>query len=100
LTLSDGQAVLESWPVRRQVVAQTAGPIMVVRPRLDVLGARTVFVLEGEGAVYGVRPGPRRVSRCEEAIRAHGFLLVTRRTWIDVLPRPPFWSGHNKAGIA
>jgi hypothetical protein len=100
LTLSDGRAVLESWPARRELVAQTAGRIMVVRPRMDVLGGRAVFVLEGERAVYGVRPGPFRMSRVEEAITAHGFLLETRRTWIDVLPRPPFWSKHSGTGFA
>jgi hypothetical protein len=55
LSLSSHRAMLKSWPVRRELAVRTAHSVLVVRPRIDPFGRRTVFVLQATGAVYGVR---------------------------------------------
>jgi hypothetical protein len=94
LRLSRGRAVLSSWPVRRELVLHTDPNVLVVRPRINPFGRRTVLVLKGAGSAYGVRAGLYSPSRLEDAFAAAGFELETRQTLVDVLPRPPFWSSR------
>jgi hypothetical protein len=90
LTLAHGRARLDSWPLHRSLVLHTNQQVRVVRPRLDLVGRRSVFVLEGDTGAYGVRAGLYSVQRLEDAFLTAGFNLVECRTTVGALPRPPF----------
>jgi hypothetical protein len=76
LTLAHGRARLDSWPLRRSLVLHTSQQVRVVRPRIDLFGRRSVFVLEGDTGAYGVRAGLYPVQRLENAFLIAGFNLL------------------------
>jgi hypothetical protein len=90
LTVTRGRALLESRR-RRHVFADHVDPqIVVVRPRINLLDLRTVYVLEGASGTYGVRAGLRSTARLREALVEAGFELVELPTLFGAFPRPPF----------
>lgn len=88
-------AVLESRPVRRQLVIHTHPRALTVRPRVDFFSRRTVFVLQGSTGIYGIRAGFYPVKRLQQALAGAGLELEEHPTLIDVLPRPPFWGSKT-----
>jgi len=90
LTVTRGRALLESRR-RRHVLADHVHPqIVVVRPRINVLDLRTVYVLEGATGTYGVRAGLRSTAPLREALVDAGFELLELPTLFGTSPRPPF----------
>jgi hypothetical protein len=72
------------------LVTHTHRPVMVVSPRIDAFAGRRVFVLQGAGDLYGVRPKLFQLERLEHAFINSGFELQARPTLLAALPKPPF----------
>lgn len=89
LHISPDRAVLCSM-VGDKELASARSPVTVIYPRLDLFGARRVFVLASPHGPYGVRARPRSASRLAATLQKAGFELAEHRTLVAALPRPWF----------